>query len=197
LGTVLNLASNSLSPRIEINSGVEADKAALEFTASIASAYRLSTSKAKIPELNSHIPGLDKLLKHKTRLRKLWQETRDSVCKKEFNLISKTIRCMTRKRALERWESKITNSSYTSGNLAYCEVLNKQGWTKGTNCYSRSFWNKISSTRKANAIADCLEKRFTPHDLCEKHHKRQVEAKVKDLEVVDINPLEKIKPSDL
>jgi hypothetical protein len=30
-----NLASNLISPRIEINSGVEADKAALEITASI------------------------------------------------------------------------------------------------------------------------------------------------------------------
>jgi hypothetical protein len=99
-----NLASNLISPRIEINSGVEADKTALEFTASIASVYRLSTNKVKISELKSDIPGLDKLLKHKKRLRKLWQETRDTLCKKEFNWISKTIRCLTCKRALERWE---------------------------------------------------------------------------------------------
>jgi hypothetical protein len=86
-----NIASNLTSPRIEINSGVEADKAALKFTASIASAYRPSTSKVKISELNSDIPGLDKLLKHKKRLRKLWQETRDPLCKKEFNWISKRL----------------------------------------------------------------------------------------------------------
>jgi hypothetical protein len=91
---------NSISPRIEINSGVEADKAALEFMASIAPAYRLSTRKAKILEINSDILGLNKLLNHKKRLRKLWQETRDPMCKKEFNWISKTIRRMTRKRAL-------------------------------------------------------------------------------------------------
>jgi hypothetical protein len=73
----------------------------LEFTASIASAYRLPTRKTKIPELNSDIPDLDKLLKHKKGLRKLWQETRDPMCKKKFKCISKTIRRMPRKRALE------------------------------------------------------------------------------------------------
>jgi hypothetical protein len=36
-----NLASALTSPKIEIKSGVEADKAAREFTASIASEYRL------------------------------------------------------------------------------------------------------------------------------------------------------------
>jgi hypothetical protein len=38
-----SLASDLVSPKIKINSGVEADKAAREFAASIASAYRLST----------------------------------------------------------------------------------------------------------------------------------------------------------
>jgi hypothetical protein len=28
---------------------------------------------------------------------------------------------------------------------------------------------------KANAIADCLEIRFTHHDLCDEHHERRVE----------------------
>jgi hypothetical protein len=45
------LDSNLLSPRMEINSGLEAVKAVREFTASIASAYRLSTSKVKLDEL--------------------------------------------------------------------------------------------------------------------------------------------------
>jgi hypothetical protein len=74
-----NLVSTLISPRIEINSGLEADKATLEFTTSIASAYRPSTSKVKLSELNSDIPGLDRLLKHKKRLSKLWQETRDPI----------------------------------------------------------------------------------------------------------------------
>jgi hypothetical protein len=39
-----SLASDLVSPKIQINSGVEANKAAREFAASITSAYRLSTS---------------------------------------------------------------------------------------------------------------------------------------------------------
>jgi hypothetical protein len=31
---------------------------------------------------------------------------------------------------------------------------------------------------KVNAIADCLENRFTHHDLCDEHHERRVEATV-------------------
>jgi hypothetical protein len=35
-----------------------------------------------------------------------------------------------------------------------------------------------------------LGKQFTPHDLCEENHKRQVEARVQDLlEAVYIDPL--------
>jgi hypothetical protein len=74
-----SLASELISPRIKTNSGVEADKAAHDFTASIASAYRLATSKVTLSDTDNNIPGLDRLLKHKQRLRKLWQETRNPV----------------------------------------------------------------------------------------------------------------------
>jgi hypothetical protein len=66
-----SLASNLISPRIEINSGVEADVAARAFTASIASAYRLSPRKITLTDLNSDLPGLDRLLKYKKRITKL------------------------------------------------------------------------------------------------------------------------------
>jgi hypothetical protein len=65
------LASNLISPRIEINSGVEAGKAAHAFTALMALAYRLSTSKISFSDLNSDLPGLGRLLKFKKRMRKL------------------------------------------------------------------------------------------------------------------------------
>jgi hypothetical protein len=42
-----SLASDLVSPRMQINTWAEANKAAREFTASIASAYRLSTSKSQ------------------------------------------------------------------------------------------------------------------------------------------------------
>jgi hypothetical protein len=108
-----NLASELISPKIEIKLGVEADKAARDFSASIASAYRLSTCKITLLDLNNDLPGLDQLLRHKERLRKLWQETRDPACKAAVNCVSKAIRRMTRKKALERWETKISNAEVT------------------------------------------------------------------------------------
>jgi hypothetical protein len=59
-----SLASNLILRRVNINSGVEADKAEWAFTASVASAYRLSTSKISLSELNKDMPVLDRLLKY-------------------------------------------------------------------------------------------------------------------------------------
>jgi hypothetical protein len=105
-----NLTSLLISPRIEINSGVEADKAACAFTASIASAYRLSTSKITLADLNSGLPGLDRLLKCKKRMRKLWQETKDPGCKTAYNWVSKAVRRTIRKKTLQQWETKLANN---------------------------------------------------------------------------------------
>jgi hypothetical protein len=45
-----SLASELISPRIKINSGKEADKVACNFTAAIASVYRLSTSRITLSD---------------------------------------------------------------------------------------------------------------------------------------------------
>jgi hypothetical protein len=63
-----SLASELISPKIEITTGVEADKAARDFSASVASAYRLLTSKITLSDLNNDLPGLDRLLRQKQRL---------------------------------------------------------------------------------------------------------------------------------
>jgi hypothetical protein len=76
-----SLSSELISPRIQINSEEEANKVACDFIASIASAYRLLTSKITLSDINKDIPGLESLLKHKRRYRKLWQVTRDLACK--------------------------------------------------------------------------------------------------------------------
>jgi hypothetical protein len=52
------LFSEIISPRIQINSEEEAEKAASGFTPCIASAYRISTSKITLSDLNKYIPGL-------------------------------------------------------------------------------------------------------------------------------------------
>jgi hypothetical protein len=68
-----SLSSDLISARIEINSEGKAVKAKRNFTASISSEYRLSTIKVTLSDINNHhLPGLDLLLKHKQRLRKLW-----------------------------------------------------------------------------------------------------------------------------
>jgi hypothetical protein len=56
-----SLASDLISPTLDINTGKK-PMAQREFTASIASAYRLSTSKVNISEVNTDLPGLDRLL---------------------------------------------------------------------------------------------------------------------------------------
>jgi hypothetical protein len=182
-----NLASELISPKIAIKLGVEADKAKREFSASIDSAYRLSASKITLLDLNNDLPGLDRLLRQKKRLRKLWQETRDPACRAAVNWVSKAIRRMTRRRALERWETKIGNA----------EVTPKAIWPIAKSLLTRDAIHgasglKFIPSEKANAIADCLEMQFTPHDLCDENHERQVEAIVQALlATVEKNPLKR------
>jgi hypothetical protein len=71
----LSVAPELISPRIQVNLGEEADKVAHNFTASIASAYRLSTSRITLPDLNKGLHSLESLLNCKWRLRKLWHVT--------------------------------------------------------------------------------------------------------------------------
>jgi hypothetical protein len=46
-------------------------------------------------------------------MKKLQQETRDPGCKKAVNWVWKSIRCMTRKKSLEWWETKLANTELT------------------------------------------------------------------------------------
>jgi hypothetical protein len=71
------------------------------------------TTKTTILNWKYEIPGLDCLSKHKRKLRKLWEETRDPACKTEVNWVIQNIRTMVRKRALERREAKLANCEVT------------------------------------------------------------------------------------
>jgi hypothetical protein len=59
-----NLASELISPRIQIIWWKEADKKIRDFTASPAPAYKLSASKITLWYLNNDVPGLESLLKY-------------------------------------------------------------------------------------------------------------------------------------
>jgi hypothetical protein len=89
--------------------GEEADKAASNFTALIASAYRLSTSKVPLSDVNSNLCGLGLLSKHRQRMRELWHEAWDCACKMAVNRVTKTIRRITHRKALEQLETKTGN----------------------------------------------------------------------------------------
>jgi hypothetical protein len=60
---IQGIASYLISTRLEINTEVEADKGARDFTASTALAYRLSTRKYTFSDVNTDLLGLDRLLK--------------------------------------------------------------------------------------------------------------------------------------
>jgi hypothetical protein len=122
-----SLAFELISPKFEINSGVEPDKASRDFTASIASAYRLSTSKIILLDIKNAFPGLVRFLNYKQRLRKMWQQNMDPACKAAVNWVTKQIRRMTRKKALERWEIQIGN----------CEVTPQSTWSTAKSLLKR------------------------------------------------------------
>jgi hypothetical protein len=150
-----SLASNLISSRIEINSGAETDKAARVFTASIVSAYKLSTSKITLSELNSDLPGLDRLLMYKKRMRKLWQETRDPGYKTAVNWVSKSIRRMTRKKALERWETKLANTEQTPPAVwPIAKSLTNMDGPRAPTAIHGLLGLKYHPVYKANATAD-------------------------------------------
>jgi hypothetical protein len=85
-----------------------------DFTAPIAAAYRLARSRVTLSGINNHdLPGSVHLLKHKQRLKKLWQETRDPACKTSVSWAKKTIRKMSCRKAPEQWKTKIGNYEVT------------------------------------------------------------------------------------
>jgi hypothetical protein len=53
-----------------------------------------------LTDLKSELLGIDRLLKYKKRMRKLWQETRDPRCKTAVYRVSKAIRRIPEKRHL-------------------------------------------------------------------------------------------------
>jgi hypothetical protein len=159
----------------------------------------LSTSTVKISEVNTNLPGLDRLLKQKQRLRKLWQETRDPAFKTAVNWVMNAIRWMTHRRALEWWEKKIANTDVTPQAIwPIVKSLTKKDGAKEPTAIHGPFGLTFHPLEKANATADCLENQFTPHDLCDENHKRQVEARVQTLlKVVDNSSPERIRPCNL
>jgi hypothetical protein len=193
-----SLASELISPIIQINSEEEPNKATCEFTASIASTYRLSTRKITLTELNNDLPSLERQLKHKRELRKLWQVTLDPACKAALYWFATLIRRMTRRKALEWWETKLGNCEVTPQALwPIAKSLMKRDGPKAPTAVHRPFGITYQSNEEDNVIADCLENQFISPDLCDESHERQVEITVQALPAsVDNTPRGKLRPCD-
>jgi hypothetical protein len=98
---------------------------------------------------------------------------------------------MTRKKALEGWETKVSSAEVKPQAIwPIAKSLLKRDGPRAPTAIHGASCLKFHPSEKANAIADCLESQFTPHDLCDENHERGVEAKVQALlETVDKNPL--------
>jgi hypothetical protein len=106
---------------------------------------------------------------------------------------------MTCKKALERWETKTSNTEVTPQAIwTIAKSLLKRDGPRTPTAIHGASGLKFHPTEKANAIADYLEIQFTPHDLYDENHERRVEARVHALlnSVYD-NPPQKIRPCDL
>jgi hypothetical protein len=89
---------------------------------------------------------------------------------------------MTQRKALERWETRISNTEITPQAIwPIAKSLLKKNGPKAPTAIHGASGVKFHPTEKANAIADCLEIQFTPHDLCDENQERRVEARVDDL----------------
>jgi hypothetical protein len=88
-----SLVSELVSPNIQIFS-YQADKAAQDFAAFLALAYSLSTRKTTKLDQKYEMSGLYNLLKHKRKVRKLWQETKDPKCKMAVDWVTHNMRRM-------------------------------------------------------------------------------------------------------
>jgi hypothetical protein len=77
---------------------------------------------------------------------------------------------MTRKKALEQWETKISNTEVTPQAIwPIAKSLLKRDGPRAKTAIPDTSGLKFHSSAKANAIADCLENQFTHHDLCDKN----------------------------
>jgi hypothetical protein len=106
---------------------------------------------------------------------------------------------MTRKKALERWEIKISNAEVTPQAIwPIAKSLLKRDGPRAPTTIHVASGLIFHQSEKANAIAESFEIQFTPHNLCDENHERRVEAKVQALlETVDNNPPQRIRPCDV
>jgi hypothetical protein len=89
---------------------------------------------------------------------------------------------MVRKRALERWETKLANCEVTPQAIwPIAKFLTKRSGSKAPSEIRFPLGPISYSIDKANINADCLENQLRVHDLCDFDNRRDVGAKVEAL----------------
>jgi hypothetical protein len=89
---------------------------------------------------------------------------------------------MTRKRAPERWKTKIENYEITPQAIwPIAKSLTKRGAPKAPTPIHGPLGPSFYPLENANVTANCLENLFTPHELCDTDHEQWVEARVQAL----------------
>jgi hypothetical protein len=171
---------------VEINSCIEADNAGRDFDASIASVYGLSTKTTTISDRNRCSSTLERLLKHKHR-------------HPAVNWVTKTIRRIAGKRAVEKRETKIENCEVTPQAIwPIAKWLSIRYGRKATTTIHGPLGPLLYPNEKSNVIANYLENLFTPQKMCDTDHERRVEARVQALmTTVDESLPLKFRPSDV
>jgi hypothetical protein len=98
---------------------------------------------------------------------------------------------MTRKKALERWETKLANTELAPpAKWPIAKSLTHRDGPRAPTAIHGLLGLQYHPLDKATVIADCLENQFTPLELCEENNERQVEARDQALlEAVDSDPL--------
>jgi hypothetical protein len=98
-----SLTSEIISPRIQIDTLEGAVKPACN-SQSLLPLHIAIDKPDHTSGTKNELPGLDPLLQHKQRQRKLQHETRDAACETVTDWITKTIRRMMWNKAFERRE---------------------------------------------------------------------------------------------
>jgi hypothetical protein len=86
---------------------------------------------------------------------------------------------MVRKRALEKWETKLTNCEVTPQAIwPIAESFLERGGPEAPSAIHGPLGPIFYPIDKANIVADCTENQFRAHDLCDyrRHVEDQVEA---------------------
>jgi hypothetical protein len=98
------------------------------------------------------------------------------------NWVTKTIRIIARKRAPERWETKIKNCEVTPQAIwSIAKSLTKSSEQKATTAIHGPLGPVFYPNEKANVIAKYLDNLFKPNKVDDTDHERRVEARVQAL----------------